>query len=93
MTRDGLFRVVTLTFAQNFIISLHMLSFSISAIRSGMIFLLCCRAALTCSFVHPLPPEAFIRIAKVGFGRMPALYPAGAESRLVEMALKLSEMV
>jgi hypothetical protein len=32
-------------------------------------------------------------IAKVGFGRKPALYPAGAESRLVDTALKLSKMV
>ena len=33
------------------------------------------------------------RIAKVGFGRKPALYPARAESRLFDMALKLSKMV
>ena len=32
-------------------------------------------------------------IAKVGFGRKPALYPARAESRLFDMALKLSKMV
>jgi hypothetical protein len=32
-------------------------------------------------------------IAKVGFGRKPAVYPAGAESRLVDIALKLSKMV
>jgi hypothetical protein len=40
--------------------SLHMLSFSICSIKSGMIFLLCCSAAMTCSFLRPLPPEAFI---------------------------------
>jgi hypothetical protein len=33
------------------------------------------------------------RIAKVGFGRKPALYPGRAESRLFDMALKLSKMV
>ena len=32
-------------------------------------------------------------IAKVGFGRKPAAYPARAESRLCDMALKLSKMV
>lgn len=32
-------------------------------------------------------------IAKVGFGRKPALYPGRAESRLFDMALKLSKMV
>ena len=32
-------------------------------------------------------------IAKVGFGRKPALYKARAESRLFDMALKLSKMV
>jgi hypothetical protein len=32
-------------------------------------------------------------IAKVGFGRKPAVYPAGAESRLVDLALKSSKMV
>jgi hypothetical protein len=32
-------------------------------------------------------------IAKVGFGRKPALYPARAEGRLFDMALKLSKMV
>ncbi len=35
--------------------------------------------------------EAYI--AKVGFGRKPALCPARAESRLFDMALKLSKMV
>ena len=39
----------------------------------------------------PLPQR--LRIAKVGFGRKPALYPARAESRLFDMALKLSKMV
>jgi hypothetical protein len=34
-----------------------------------------------------------LNIAKVGFGRKPALYPARAESRLFDMALKLSKMV
>ena len=34
-----------------------------------------------------------LSIAKVGFGRKPALYPAGAESRIFDMALKLSKMV
>jgi hypothetical protein len=29
----------------------------------------------------------------VGFGRKPALYPGRAESRLFDMALKLSKMV
>jgi hypothetical protein len=33
------------------------------------------------------------RIAKVGFGRKPARYPERAESRLFDMALKLSKMV
>ena len=32
-------------------------------------------------------------IAKVGFGRKPAAYPARAESRFCDMALKLSKMV
>ena len=39
------------------------------------------------------PDGASIANLKVGFGRKPALYPAGAESRLFDMALKLSKMV
>jgi hypothetical protein len=37
--------------------------------------------------------RVFPSIAKVGFGRKPALYPGRAESRLFDMALKLSKMV
>jgi hypothetical protein len=39
------------------------------------------------------PTFASANIAKVGFGRKPAAYPARAESRLCDMALKLSKMV
>jgi len=41
----------------------------------------------------PCAPLRATVIAKVGFGRKPALYPARAESRLFDLALKLSKMV
>ena len=43
---------------------------------------------------HVTSPSAHLTfIAKVGFGRKPAAYPARAESRFCDMALKLSKMV
>ena len=50
---------------------------------------------MTFLLVSNIAPESAVDtgIAKVGFGRKPAAYPARAESRLFDMALKLSKMV